>query len=479
MLRKLYCTLFLCLFFSAQAQAQTAHPNLADIQKILQKNKLPAHALTLVALPLDENSSTKGTFYNANSSVNPASVIKLVTTYAALENLGPSFTWQTDLLTDGQVEGDQLNGNLYFRSGGDPKLTIERLWLLLRNLKLQGIQHINGDLVLDGSFYQIDSLKPFDGEKGDLYRPFMVDGSSLLVNFNAQRFIVSGELTGATVTSDPFIPDVQVDNQVKVTPPNKCSTNTKVYYHPRQHENSFSLRVSGSIPEGCSTQKYFALIEHERYAAGIIRSTWADMGGTLSGTTRFEKTPESAKRLSALPSISVAEAIRDVNKFSNNAMAKQLFLTIGALHRFEQDTDDAEVAKRVVTQWWKSKGIQRPSLIIENGSGLSRSERLSAYELALMLKDASKSPYAPEFQASLPLVAVDGTMRRRLRRSPIAGQARIKTGTLRDVRAIAGYSNDKNGSPWVIVAILNHSHNINNSILDSLLNSLYLQAPIR
>lgn len=479
MLRKILSFTALFVFSTLHAQAQSAHPDLTDIQRILQKNQLPTHALALVALPLSKGSTNKGTFYNANTSVNPASVIKLVTTYAALENLGPSFTWQTDLLTDGKIEGNQLNGNLYFRSGGDPKLTIERLWLLLRNLKLQGIQHINGDLVLDGSFYQIESLKAFDGEKSDLYRPFMVDGNSLLVNFNAQRFIVTGSLTGATVTSDPFIPDVMVDNQVRVVPPQNCNAHTKVYFHPLQTDDSLTLRVTGSIPEGCSTQKYFAFMEHERYAAGIIRSTWEDMGGTISGGTVFAVTPRSARRLSSLPSISVAEAIRDVNKYSNNAMAKQLFLTIGARNRLAADTDDAEAAKRVVIEWWKSKGILRPSLIIENGSGLSRSERLSAYELALMLKDAASSPYAAEFQASLPLVAIDGTMSRRLRRSPIAGQARIKTGTLRNVRAIAGYSNDKNGDPWVIVAILNHPVNIHNGILDTLLNSLHLQTPIR
>lgn len=479
MLSRIKKIAYFCGLLALQGLAQAAHPNLSDIEKILQEHQLPANALSLVALPLHENQDRKETLYNAHASVNPASVIKLVTTYAALENLGPSFTWTTELLTDGYIEGNRLQGNLYFRSGGDPKLTIERLWLLLRDLKLKGVQHINGDLILDGSFYQIESLESFDGEPGDRFRPFMVDGNSLLVNFNAQRFIVTGQLSGATVSSDPFIPDVQVDNQVKVTPPANCNSQTQVFYHPRLVDQQLTLRVSGSIPEGCSTYKYFAFMDHERYAAGIIRSTWEDMGGTIAGSTRHAKTPESATRLGSIPSITVAEAIRDVNKFSNNAMAKQLFLSIGAVNRSETDTDDAEVATRVVTQWWREKGIQRPSLIIENGSGLSRSERLTTYELGQMLKAAAQSPYAPEFQASLPLVAVDGTMRNRLRRSPVAGQARIKTGTLRDVRAIAGYSNDLHGNPWVIVAILNHPTNINNGILDRLLHSLYQQTPIR
>lgn len=466
--------LFLLLYSS---WTFAAHPNQADVQKILTEYKLPADALSLVALPMHESPERKQFLYNAHASVNPASLIKLVTTFAALEILGPSFNWSTELFTDGVIHGDRLQGNLYFRSGGDPKLTLERLWLLLRDLQLKGVKHIDGNLVLDGSFYQIETLDSFDGQPGDRYRPFMVDGNSLLVNFNAQRFVVTGHLSGAIVNSDPFIPDVLIDNQVKVLPQGKCS-NQKVTYHPQQVGQQLQLKVSGTIPAGCSTYKYFSFVEHSRYASGIIRSTWEEMGGSLAGKTLFATTPEDAIRLSSIPSITVTEAIRDVNKFSNNAMAKQLFLTIGALHRMQDDTDDAVVARNIIAQWWREKGIKRSSLVLENGSGLSRSERLSAYELAQMLRIAAQSPYAAEFQASLPLVAIDGTMRNRLKHSPVAGQARIKTGTLKDVRAIAGYSNDKDGHSWVIVAILNHPTNINNAILDRLLNSLYQQSPI-
>ncbi len=478
MLSRITSPLLLILLACFALKAQASHPNQQDIDKILTRHQLPKQALSLVSLPLSDNPKLQTMMYNEHASVNPASVIKLVTTYAALDILGPTFTWKTELLTDGEVKGDRLIGNLYFRSGGDPKLTIERLWLLLRELQMHGISHIEGDLILDASYYQIKELAAFKGEKRDLYRPFMVDANALLVNFNTQRFIVRGAEEGAQVISDPFVSGIKLENNVRVLPDNNCR-NTNIFYHPRETADGFSMQVSGTIAKGCQTQKHFSLVKHEKYTEGVIRGIWAEMGGTFSGTTKYANTPDDARQLAMLPSLSVTETIKDINKFSNNTMAKQLFLTIGANQRQADDEDDMAAAQRAITQWWQTKGITKPNLVIENGSGLSRDERLTAFELALMLKDAARNPYAPEFMSSLPLVAIDGTMKNRLKRSTIAGHARIKTGTLRDVRAIAGYSMDKDGNQWIIVAILNSPRNINNGILDSLLNALYTQTAIR
>jgi D-alanyl-D-alanine carboxypeptidase/D-alanyl-D-alanine-endopeptidase (penicillin-binding protein 4) len=130
----------------------------------------------------------------------------------------------------------------------------------------------------------------------------------------------------------------------------------------------------------------------------------------------------------------------------------------------------------VIRSWLARKGITAPHLVIENGSGLSRAERVSARELAKMLQAAWHSPYAAEFMTSLPLVAMDGTMRRRLHRTPLVGEARIKTGTLNNVRAIAGYSRDSNGNSWAVVAILNDPRPWGaSSILDQFLLDLYKQ----
>lgn len=476
-MRKLLFSVFLSLSAGLTHNAHAVHPDSNDIQRVLTRHQLPADALALVALPL--NGNVQGIAYNADKPVNPASVMKLVTTYAALDTLGPTYTWKTDLLTDGEVIGDTLHGNLYFRSGGDPKLTTERLWLLLRDLKLQGIRHIRGNLILDGSYYDIKNLVAFDGEASDLYRPFMVEPDGLLINFNAQRFIVRTDRGKAVVVSDPLVPEVQVNNQVQVVPAKACHLHTKVSFLPRQSADQLSLTVSGSIPEGCKSERYFAFIDHARYSSGVIRSTWDDMGGTLNGKTLLGETPSSAKLLARLPSASVADTIRDINKFSNNTIAKQLFITLGAHFRAPDDADDVVAARRALGNWWQGMGGRSNNLVIENGSGLSRQERLTARELALMLQQAARSPYAAEFKASLPVVGVDGTMRRRLAKQPIAGKARVKTGTLKNVRAIAGYSQDKDGNDWAVVIIANHHRNLNNAVLDDLLAALYTQRPVR
>ncbi len=147
--------------------------------------------------------------------------------------------------------------------------------------------------------------------------------------------------------------------------------------------------------------------------------------------------------------------IRDINKYSNNTMAQQLFLSIGAQFRTDADGDDARAAQRVIRQWLARKGLTAPHLVMENGSGLSRAERVSTREMAALLQAAWKSPYAAEFMSSMPLVGMDGTMRKRLKRTAMMGEGHIKTGTLNTVRAIAGFSRDDNGTTWAVAAILN------------------------
>jgi D-alanyl-D-alanine carboxypeptidase/D-alanyl-D-alanine-endopeptidase (penicillin-binding protein 4) len=189
--------------------------------------------------------------------------------------------------------------------------------------------------------------------------------------------------------------------------------------------------------------------------------------------------PSNARLLARAYSPDLVEIIRDINKYSNNTMARQLFLSLGAQFRDPADQDDGKAAQRVIRGWLARKGITAPHLVMENGSGLSRAERVSAREMAKLLEAAWQSPYAAEFMSSLPLVAMDGTMRRRLHKTPLVGQARIKTGTLNNVRAIAGYSRDSNGNSWAVVAILNDPRPWGaSSILDQVLIDLYRQPKV-
>jgi len=464
-------SLLLPLALSASAsQINTTLPH--NVQKALVAHKLTRDALSLVLLPLSGPGTP--TLINADVPMNPASTMKLVTTYAALELLGPTHKWRTEFYTDGPLRDGVLDGNLYLKGGGDPKLNMEKLWLLMRDLRANGVREVRGDLVLDRSHFVQPQLPDFNDDSGDSDRPFLVKPDALLVNLKALRFIARAEPGKVYVSVEPPIAGMTIDNQVKALPAGRCPDWPDVRYNLVGEAGAQRMLVTGKLPAGCSAQSYIAPLDHPTYAAGAVRAFWQELGGSIRGQDRLGEVPRQARLLVRAFSPDVVEIIRDVNKFSNNTMARQLFLSIGAQSRTAADGDDAQAAYRAVRQWMAGKGIDPRHLVMENGSGLSRAERISAREMGEMLRAAWHSPYAAEFIASMPLVAMDGTMRKRLRRTPLVGEAHIKTGTLKNVRAIAGFSRDQNGDTWAVVAILNHSRPWGaSSILDQVLVDLY------
>ncbi|MFZ3205384.1 MAG: D-alanyl-D-alanine carboxypeptidase/D-alanyl-D-alanine-endopeptidase [Pseudomonas sp.] len=446
----------------------------AKVQQSLKANKISTQSLSVVTLPLTGPGTS--TFFNADVSVNPASTMKLVTTFAALELLGPTHQWKTEFYTDGPLKDGVLHGNLFLKGGGDPKLNMERLWLLLRDLRANGVHQISGDLVLDRSHFNQPALPTFNDDGGDTNKPYLVTPDALLVNLKALRFVARTDGGKVHIAVEPPIAEIRIDNRVKALPAGKCPGWPDVRYNPVKQFDGTTVIVSGKLAEGCSAQTYLSLLDHPGYAAGTVRAIWQELGGKILGKDRLADVPKKARLLARAFSPDLVEIIRDINKYSNNTMARQLFLSLGAQFRNEADGDDAKAAQRVIRSWLARKGITAPHLVIENGSGLSRDERVSARELAQLLQAAWQSPYAAEFISSMPLVAMDGTMRKRLHRTALVGEAHIKTGTLNNVRAIAGYSRDRNGDSWAVVAILNDPRPWGaSSILDQILIDLYRQ----
>ena len=468
----LLASLFLPLAFGANAAPvnTTLSPK---VQQALKTNKLQDDALSLVLLPL--NGPGIPTVFNADVSMNPASTMKLVTTYAALEMLGPTHQWKTEFYTDGTLSNGILQGNLYLKGGGDPKLNMEKLWLLMRDLRANGVQQITGDLVLDRSFFEQPQLPVFDDDGNDKNKPFLVKPDSLMVNLKALRFVARNDAGKVLISVEPPIASIRIDNQVKAVNTKQCTGDVR--YNPvTQADGSVLVTVSGQLADGCNSQTYLSLLDHATYTAGAVRAIWKELGGSIQGQNRQAAVPKNAKLLARAYSPDLAEIIRDINKYSNNTMAQQLFLSLGAQFRSDADGDDAKAAQRVIRQWLAKKGITAPHLVMENGSGLSRAERVSAREMAQMLQAAWKSPYAAEFISSMPIAGKDGTMRKRLKTTAMNGQAHIKTGTLNTVRAISGFSRDSNGHTWAVVAILNDPRPWGaSSILDQVLLDLYRQ----
>lgn len=428
----------------------------AAVTQALANANIPLTSIGVVVQEVGVAKPTLGV--NAARPLNPASVMKLVTTYAALELLGPAYTWRTEAYAGGTLEGNTLAGDLYLKGSGDADLTFEQFWLLLRDLRSRGVKRIRGDLVLDRTRFAPAPYDPgaFDGEP---YAAYNVGADALLLNFNVVRlrFIPNGNTETLSVLSEPQPVGLDIVSLVKLASGPCSDWKDSIRADLLRHDRRARLVLTGTFATACG-DKWLSLsvLDHSEYVQGVFRQLWSELGGALDGDVRQGTVPPGFKPLAAIESPSLAEVVRDINKFSNNVMARQLFLTLGA-ERGHSPAREADGAA-AVRAWLDARGLTFPELVLENGAGLSRRERISADSLARLLQAAYRSPVMPEFLASLPLLAVDGTMRKRLNGEAIAGHAHIKSGTLDGVKTFAGYVQDKAGRRWVVVFLVNDAN---------------------
>ncbi|MDP3481891.1 MAG: D-alanyl-D-alanine carboxypeptidase/D-alanyl-D-alanine-endopeptidase [Sulfuricella sp.] len=425
----------------------------APVAKALREAGIPAAS---VGVFVQDVSARKPLIvHKADRPMSPASTMKLVTTYAGLELLGPAYTWKTEVLTSGTVTGDVLTGDLIVKGYGDPALTLESFWNLLRDVRGLGIREIRGDLVLDNSYFQATGGDPgsFDNEPS---RPYNVMPEALLVNFKTVRFrLVPEEGGGVRIIADPGPARLRIVNRL-LPDDGPCNdwregVLTEI---SRYGNDAVTVLVSGSYPRACGDKSlYLSLFNNTGHVDALFRQLWQELGGTLVGGVREGVAASGARLLASRESRALAEVVRDINKFSNNVMARQLLLTIGREAGSEGSTRGAV---QVVDKWLAERGMAFPELEIENGSGLSRTERITPAHLGTLLLAAWRGPLMAEFVSSLPIAAVDGTMKKRLHDQGVAGHAHIKTGSLRGVKAIAGYVHDRKGRSVAVVFIINH-----------------------
>ena len=443
----------------AAADAMAAMPD-ADwpvaIQSRLKELDLPDDALALAAVPLDGPGQAR--FVNADRVMNPGSTMKLLTTYAALELLGPTFKWHTRVYTNGEVNGDVLEGDLILVGAGDPKLTEERIWKLLRDLRAYGIRAVHGDLVLDGGYFRLPEggLPRFNDDGGDPHAPYLVCPHALLTNLNVFHIQMMGRPDRVQAWVEPVTDKVLLNNQLTRSNSRYCPSGHHLKAVPeRRDDGLYVITLTGSLPEGCKASQYLSLMNQGDYTGALLRGLWRQLGGEITGETRFGRLPKGASLLATSSSPDLVTMVRDINKWSSNIMARQLFLTIGAEHRLAEDSDDLAAATRTVREWMALKGMDPDKVVLDNGAGLSRQARISPMEQIKMLQQAWRSPFAAELIASLPLVAMDGTMHNRLRDTGLRGEGHIKTGSLTNVRAVAGFTWDRDNTTWAVSAIVN------------------------
>jgi D-alanyl-D-alanine carboxypeptidase/D-alanyl-D-alanine-endopeptidase (penicillin-binding protein 4) len=432
--------------------ALAALPSLAqglppEIDAALVRAGLPRDAIVLLVADAQAKTPPRLS-HRAGVSVNPASIAKLATTFAALELLGPAFTWATPVYLDGSVREGTLHGNLYIKGQGDPKLVAERLWLLLRRVQGLGIRSIAGDIVLDQGAFETVAQDPgaFDGEP---LRPYNAAPEALLLNFKSLVMTFTPLGGQAQVHVEPPLAGLAVPAGVPLAAGACGDWRTALkadFSDPRR------IRFAGGYPAACGERIWpLAYADPGSYAARAVAGLWQQMGGGLAGQVRAGAVPAGLAPAFELQSPTLAEVVRDINKFSNNVMAQQLFLTLSLQ---QNGVGTFEGSRAVMRQWWRERLGDGELPAFGNGSGLSRDERISAQQLARLLQAAWASPLMPELIASLPVAGVDGTMRRA--RGKVAGLAHLKSGSLRDVTGVAGYVHAASGKRYVVVAIANH-----------------------
>lgn len=451
-----------CFWGLAQAQGLPA-----EIDSALTHAKLPREAIAVLLVDAQGNAAPRIS-HRANAAMNPASVMKLVTTYAALELLGPSYSWSTPVFVDGAVRDGTLSGNLRIQGQGDPTLVLERLWLLLRRVQGLGIRNIAGDIVLDRGAFEVMPSDPasFDGEP---LRPYNAAPDALLINFKAVVMTFTPDMSNgvARVQFDPPLAGVQMQTTVPLVS-GECGDYRSAL--KADFADPARLRFAGSYPQSCGEKVWaVAYADPKNYAARAVQGMWQEMGGKLQGSVRMANTAADVTSSNLKPTFDVrsaplAEIIRDINKYSNNVMAQQVYLTLGRLQATTATATPAgetqmlpgsfEASRAVVQRWWTQHWGAGDMPVLDNGSGLSRSERISALALGKLLQTAYASPLMPELMASLPISGVDGTLRRL--KSHASGSAHLKTGSLNDVMAVAGYVDAAGGKRYVLVALINH-----------------------
>ena len=424
----------------------------ADLLGAMKSAGIPTSAVSIHVQAVE---STKPLLsMNAQTSVQPASLMKLITTAAALDLLGPDYRWSTRVYTNGTQNGDVLQGDLIIRGSGDPRFSQQDLWQLLRRLRALGIRQITGDVILDRSLFASykDDAAQFDQKPERAYNALpdalLLDTKSVLV-----QLVPDAARQRVRVTLEPYLTDFSLS--APTLSGGECGDwRSQLGLRVEQKKIIFAGSYALSCGERTIAVHAYPL-SHNEYFDSSMRQLWREMGGSLQGVTREGVLPAQAQEITQWQSAALTDAIRDINKFSNNVMARQLLLTLAAERGYQPASKEAGAA--VIRQWLIAKGINAAELVIDNGSGLSRADRLSAALLARILQAAWMSPTMPEFIASLPLAGVDGTMRKRAEGLSVKSFAHIKTGSLTEVAGIAGYVTTRSGKRMIVVCIVNHS----------------------
>ena len=428
-------------------QAELPQP----VRHILDIRKVPHDSLSIFVQDVDSGEIVLR--WQDDVPRNPASTMKLLTTLVGLDLLGSTYTWNTDVFALGELGDGRLDGDLLIRGRGDPFLVTERVWQMLRLVRQAGIYEIDGNLLIDDSYFEVPDHDPAEFDSQPL-RAYNVAPNALLMNFKVVRywFEPDHDRNAVRVWVDPPLENLRVENKLALRR-GYCGGYQRGITITA-NEAIDKMIFSGRFPTGC---KSYAMdrtaLSHNEFAYGLFTSVWRESGGEFRGGWMNAKAPEDAEPLVSFKSLPLAEIISRVNKNSNNVMARQILYTLSAEVLGPPGTESG--GRKVIEDWLADTGIEFPTLTLDNGAGLSREARVSAREFGALLEFAWHKPYMPEYLASMAVSGLDGTLRRKFDDARLTGQAHLKTGSLDHVAAIAGYLQAESGRRSAVVMLHN------------------------
>ncbi len=449
----------------------------APVRAELARQGLPESALALRAFPLD--APLQGLAWQAERAISPASTMKVLTGIVALERLGPNWRGRVELLAGGPVNDGVLDGPLVLRGLAHAAFDFGALTNLLREARDAGLREVRGGLVIDRTHFRPAredvGLPPFD-EAPEF--PYNVIPDALLLSGNLLQLQLQSDGQQLRARWNPAWQGLAVDaSAVQIDPALRCAQWDDGWLPASvaAEAAAVTVRLQGRFPADCRQRPLLQLIDRSVLAAQAVRQIWQELGGRLDGEVRETAAPAGSQLLASHQAPPLAEWLRGAMKRSDNALTRLAYLQLGSAHpQAAQYPSTRAAADAQVRDWLRAHGIADASLVMDNGSGLSRSERLSPSLLASALQVALTKPYAPELIAGLPLAGVDGTLSRRLRGTAAEANGRLKTGTLRDAVGLAGTLKDARGRLWVVAAHVNHDQAADKGrpVLDALMAHL-------
>jgi D-alanyl-D-alanine carboxypeptidase/D-alanyl-D-alanine-endopeptidase (penicillin-binding protein 4) len=424
------------------------------VRSVLNYRNVPDSTLSIYIESIDSGQEVLA--WNDKQARNPASVEKMLTTLVALDTLGPAYRWKTEIYALGEIQDSELQGDLLLKGFGDPYLVTERVWEMLRQIRLNGINRISGDLLLDDSHFEIADYDPAAFDREPL-RAYNVAPNALLTNFKVVRyhFAPVPESNEVQLRLDPYLENLAVVNRL-TTVDGRCRGYQRGITITPNEEFS-KITFSGRFPNSCESYSMSrTALAHGDYTYGLFRSVWRESGGEFNGSWRKALAPEDAEPLLTFESAPLSEIITKINKHSNNVMARQVLYTLSAELLGVPGTEEG--GREVVQQWLRDRNLYFDEFRLENGAGLSRESRMTARNLGQILRYAYDSPFMPEYLSSLSLSGLDGTLSRRFTDDVLTGKAHIKTGSLDHVAAFAGYFQSRHGNRYIVVTMHNYTN---------------------